>query len=1257
MDENTTFGDLGLDSSVTQTIVSNGTTITTAVTGSTTVGEFINWLNYNGFEARVSNGMFTISGGDNVYTNDFNDTLDRLLNLADHYGNGNSYNVETRTTSAGSTSTITVTATVNTTTSSASASKSYTVTEDTTFGDLGVSSYGEIVTINVNGTEETMIIRPGTTVGDFRDWLNNNGFTASIVDGIFSIAGKDGVYIPDLNDTIDKALGLSDIYGSNAYTTRTVTNDMTETITTTNTVVTTSTVTQTETSTVSTTKTADENTAIGKISADPWKFTVSSNGTVSTITFSTTNTLGTVKSGLEAKGFTVDITDGKMTITGKENVFLVGDSSNTTTIKTGYSNSDSDRLTEQKTGTITGNTTFSELQGLGGTENLRIGIENGGTTSYVTVTGSTTLNQFFNKISSHGLSGSITDGKITITGTGNAHLVSPPSSLMLGDIAYTTNTTTSNTNSNKLEGTSEVTASASSKLGDIILADGTNPSAFDLTVNGKEYNFTSNNTIQDVINRLESDGYTVSVSDTGEISIVSSTSPVISGSLSSVLFGDAPTTSTVTTGSTSYTSNDLSVSDIQTVTTKLTNDSLLSDLGITSGDYFIYNNGVKFTAMVSEGDTIADLKETLKSFGISSGIIEKDGQTYFQLVGNGDSYIEKSNSSTASNIVDVLFPDGKKSSYNYASNLGITETTTAIVKATESTLLSDYDSKWGDGTLKSEGTLSVTVDGNNSIIRIGAGETFGSLMEKFEALGIEASLIDGKLLLQGGNHEFLINSAASSSNLLTNLGLTYSDNLGGYAASTEEVKETIERIVQKDGSVASNADMNTKLSLVNISSGTLALYRDGAKATIQINEDETFADLRSRISTAFSDVDISLNDGFLRIFSKTDGVSITAGSNIDTSNIASVLGLSTSGNEVVSARELYKVNGTSILTESGLFRRGDVTEGTFVIGNATFTIDDKTTLNNLISQINSSEEANATAFWDPIDGKLVINSRTSGAAFINIEKGTSNFTDIMGFTTTADDGTERLDTSSQELGSNAKFSINGTNFTSSSNTITSDISRIKGVTLNLKDISNGETVTITIKKNSEKVTDAMEEIVNAYNNLIENVDKEIASTGNLSDQSTLKIIRNQLRSLMTSSGYGNSVFKNLDAVGIALDAASANDVSTKNINKLHFDRDKFIEAYNKDSDALKSFLVGTEDSLGILSRVENLIESSLKSVTGYFDSAENSYSNQIKKYSDKIKKANSAVESYKARLEAKFKSMDMIISNIKNQYNSFLTNS
>lgn len=891
--------------------------------------------------------------------------------------------------------------------------------------------------------------------------------------------------------------------------------------------------------------------------------------------------------------------------------------------------------------------------------------KDGAAIATISVSSTDKLETLINKLYSYGVDAYVnSDGQLSFTTNGDITFDTtgvPDATNLLDALGLSVNKATRITQSGSLyeNSSSESTAKTTTKLSDLL--QGSYQAGF-ITVNKNGSDIylalSDDETIGSLMQKLDAQGFStlfsngkLTVSSNGNLSLKEYTgSEQASNALTLLGIKESNWKTSV-----AYDGTTLSTTSTNSETTKPTGTTLLKDLGISSGEFYIYNNGVRYKAMVSASDTIDDLKNTLLTFGISSGLLETGGNVSFVLNGSGDSYIAKSAASNASNICDVLFPKGKTTSYNYVSTLQMSETVTNTVVATETTLISDYDSA---SFAASAGELKVTVGENDYRITVTSSETFGSLIDKFKDIGIDASISNGKLLLQAGDQKFSI--SAISSNLVSNLHLAYSNDLGGYSASSATVEATTTEIVEKTSSVANNADMNTKLSLVNISAGSFALYRDGQKATIQIDEDDTFTDLRSKISdknSGFEDVDMVFEDGKLKIFSKTDGVQIMMGSSVDTSNIASVLGLSSTNGVVSSARELYKVNATSVLTDSNLFRKGDVTEGTFTVGEAVFNIDSTTTLNDIISQINTSEKANATAYWDSVDGKMVISSRTSGAAFINIESGTSNFTDIMGFTSTDAAGVKRLNAEAQELGSNAKFSINGTDYTSTSNTVSSDISRIKGVTLNLKDISREGSVTVTITKDTDKVTDAIEQIVKSYNELIENVDKQLGTDGKLSDQTTLKLVRNQLRSLMTSSVYGNSTFKNLDSIGISYDAASANNISTDNINVLHFDRDKFAEAYAKDPDALKELLVGTENNQGIFTKVEAVVESALKSVTGYFASAETSYTNEIKRYSTKIQKANAEVTRYKSFLENKFQSMDMIISNMQNQYSSFLSQS
>ena len=519
-------------------------------------------------------------------------------------------------------------------------------------------------------------------------------------------------------------------------------------------------------------------------------------------------------------------------------------------------------------------------------------------------------------------------------------------------------------------------------------------------------------------------------------------------------------------------------------------------------------------------------------------------------------------------------------------------------------------------------------------------------------------------MIQSKEKDFSILADGTTSNLQATINLLYDNDLGGFMASTDTVEQTISQVEQRIVSVSNYANDLTQMGLLNISDGTLSIFRNGEKAVVNVDSTQTFGELKALISAKFNDVimEFEQDTGYLKFYSNDPNVRIEVGTTTDTSNFAAITGITSTGDgSVKSARELYCVNTDSIVTDDGLFQRGKVTEGTFTIGDEEFEITATTRLADIVSQINASDKANVTAYWDSIDGKLVLQSRTSGAALINIEAGTSNFTDIMGLTSSEwnPDGSvkvTKINTDTQAIGQNASFTINGTRFTSSSNTVSSDISRIKGVTLNLKDTTEGGKINLKIEKDKNVAANAIEDIVESYNELMKNVDKAIAVDGQLRDQTTLKMIRNQLRNIMTSTDIGTTVFKNLNAIGISTSAAAANNISTDNasIIDLKFDKDKFIKAYEADAKAVKDLLIGGENNKGILTKAETLVESALKGVVGYFDATENSYLRQIEKIESQIERQNTAADRYKVRLEKKFATMDLLIAKMQQQYSSFL---
>ena len=1246
----TTFGVLGLSNSG-FLLTNDGRTVTAEV--GDTISSFRTKLSNVGVSSsyNASTGIFTIgNSGDTNFVTGISQNLQAVLgnvligeNATYSVGTHEEYEYET----------------IHTPT---------TITTDQTFGDIGVTQQS-ILSLS-NG--QSVTVNSSTTIGSFLSDISSKGITATLSNGLVNLKPQGSTYITgytgqnilaELN-MVGTPYSVSDGTLANAKL-----KDLVD----------------------------GSGTALGITSGN---IKVYKNGIASTIAIDNNTTLEDLATRLSNYNIQMVYSSGNngkiyFTSTGDSYLSEVSGGTNLLTAlgaATWTANkATSSQSLEYEVGSnevISGDTKLVNLKTSSGTS---LGITAGkykikaaGISYEGTITASTSVNDFFTEIARYGITGSInSDGQITLNtsnddtylekangASGYSNVVDTlfPSwtfgNIYISDnMDVTTVTTVNMTSETKLSDIDQGTY----KAGKVVISNrNTGDTVIELAQDATVGDFMAalsyhgfNAYIENGRLIARNDGYTT----LKNYSVPSQASNVLDllGFDNTSAWEQPGYYSGATQTATTY----HTVLEAATRETKLSNlrDASGTSLGITTGKYVAYSNGVAHTVNLSSTDiTLDSFMNTLAGFGISTIFDTQDGQSVLKLVGSGDSHVASASGPDASNVIQKLFGNGAPSTlYNYQGYEQTTEIVSTTVIATLGTSLSDYD----HGNVKSEGIFALTVDGIYSEINITSYETFGSLIEKFERAGVQASLTDGVLRLETGNKTFVVDEENTTSNLISNLGLYYSNNLGGFAASAAPVTQTTTTIEDRTLSVAKYADYDTQLGLLNISSGTLSIYRNGAKQLITIDNTETFSQLRARIRDAFGDVDIDFNKGKLRFFSTTEGIDVQVGSSNDTSNMSSICGFSQDEDGyIVSARELYKVNASSVITTADLFRYGDVTEGTFIIGDETFTITSATTIQNIVSQINSSEKANASAYWDSVDGKLVISSRSTGASMVNIEAGTSNFTDILGLTASEwnNDGSvkvTRIKLESQELGNNASFSINGTNFQSASNVITSDVSRIQGLTINLKSASAGDTVTITVGKDAEAVTEAVGEFVEAYNDLVDNVDTELSS-GVLKDQSTLKLIRQQIRNLLMNTFSGATTFRNLAALGISTSAGNTvtgGDVSAAGIEYLYFDTEKFLEGYNKDPDAVKNMLVGTDNAPGILLQIENIVENALATGTGYFSVADKSYSDKITSINEKIKKANQAIEAYRARLESKFQSMDLLISQMQNQYNSFLSGS
>lgn len=454
--------------------------------------------------------------------------------------------------------------------------------------------------------------------------------------------------------------------------------------------------------------------------------------------------------------------------------------------------------------------------------------------------------------------------------------------------------------------------------------------------------------------------------------------------------------------------------------------------------------------------------------------------------------------------------------------------------------------------------------------------------------------------------------------------------------------------------------------------GSLSLYVDGEKKEINIEDADTVNDILDKIvdaggttrtsgswsgetwnpPTTTNNVNATVQDGKI-VISGNNGKEVVLGASSDESNFVKVMGLVKNADtgSYESSSKISSVNTSSKIMEafSGL------KDGTFKIGNAEFTIDENTTIKGLISKINSSEDAGVSAYWDASQSELVLTSKTEGAFNINIEKGTSNFTDMFGFTETKNGVTKLKD---QQLGDYAELTINGTTLISSSNTVTSEISGIEGLTLTLNSVSKADesgTInpsTVKVEQDSDALLEAAKSFVTAYNEAISNIDDNTSYGDALYGDSALTSLRTNLRRTATAS-IDDGTMKLLSDIGITTGKAN-NSTSTTGVNTLQIDEDKFKEALAKNPEAVKSLLVGdnkgTSTSGGVMNKLEKIVEDSLDVSTGYFDAKSKSLSSKIKSLENSITSAQSRVDAYQARLEKQFSNMEQIISSIQSSY-------
>lgn len=403
--------------------------------------------------------------------------------------------------------------------------------------------------------------------------------------------------------------------------------------------------------------------------------------------------------------------------------------------------------------------------------------------------------------------------------------------------------------------------------------------------------------------------------------------------------------------------------------------------------------------------------------------------------------------------------------------------------------------------------------------------------------------------------------------------------------------------------IGANPDLNnTQISQAvwnqPISTGTVTVNIGNASQQISIQSTDTINSIIGKINTAFGTTVISnaaLDAKGDLTFTNASGQTVTFGSAGDTSNFFQVIGLAgtsvTSGGTGTSAR-LGHVQLTAAL-QSANFNTPVASGGTLTINGVGISYQPTDTLQSVINKINSSK-AGVTASYNPLTDEVTLTSKTSQP--ITVQDTSGNLGAALGIDGTSNAGTPWT------------YTINGGPVqTSSSPTVTN---ALPGVSFTMQ--STG-TATLTVAQNTDTLTKNVNNFVNAFNALYNQLQSDTAKGAALQGDAVMAQLGfKYMNDVLTTGGSSGTVMQ----IGISNGAVGSAPGTT---NSLQVDTNALITAFQNDPNQVISLLTGmakqlNTDLTNLTGQFNSLtpISSMNSNMIAIAQSEQNMYSNQIK---------------------------------------------
>lgn len=281
------------------------------------------------------------------------------------------------------------------------------------------------------------------------------------------------------------------------------------------------------------------------------------------------------------------------------------------------------------------------------------------------------------------------------------------------------------------------------------------------------------------------------------------------------------------------------------------------------------------------------------------------------------------------------------------------------------------------------------------------------------------------------------------------------------------------------------------------------------------------------------------------------------------------------------------------------------------------------------------------------NGQLLISAKSSGAA--------QNFTASGQVINTETAAT---------LGRDSTFTVNGSSYTRSTNTVTD---AIPGAELTLNGLTGGTAVQITVGSPSvdgKTLAGRVKAFVDAYNAVVDATrsrinEKRVPNATTLTDakkgvlfaDGSLTTLLSQLRNgVMDPIAVGNSATMNEFAeIGVWTGAPTGGQSTPDSVSgKLQFDEAKFLRAFEADPASVERLLRGTDVAKGIADRLNDVMKP-FTEAGGLFDGRITSSGSELTRLDSQLKRMDERLGRKEQYLRRQFTGLETALSKLNSQ--------